>query len=517
VPTSRTRRPALLATTAALTAAGVAVAVGAAALPGGTALPAGAGALAAPVPVVTSDNVSLVTTLPETQAISIAFAHTGHWAYVSSLDTISVLDISDPKAPTVRGSLVNAMFQNEAMTYGERRDDNGELTRFVLAGIDLYQASPDSVDRTNTLGNEILVVDVTDPDEPFIRSRTRATSSTHTVQCISAHQCDYAYSAGDSGRFSILDLTDLDAPVQVDRVASPASGNGGPDSAFANFGAGHYWDVENGYGWHTGSGGVSVYDVTDPLEPVLVNGSDENGRAPGWNDFILHNSMRPNGDVFLEGAEPSVFNGNVLLVGEEDYLDTGEELLCSEAGSFQTWHVPDLDRDAYAQRGGVDQGTITPLDRKTAADLGGGLTLPAAAFCSAHWFDYHQDGFVAHGFYQAGLRILDVKDPRDIAQVGWATTAVTETWDAYWVPVRDEDGVMTGEKTDLVYTADLTRGVDVYEVTLPELTPEQAAEKAAMEERRAAQTETPDDRAGSPTGHEKGQARAEAAKRTRDR
>jgi hypothetical protein len=147
--------------------------------------------------------------------------------------------------------------------------------------------------------------------------------------------------------------------------------------------------------------------------------------------------------------------------------------------------------------------------------MGGGLTLPAGAFCSAHWFDYHQDGFVAHGFYQAGLRILDVKDPRNIAQIGYATTAVTETWDAYWVPVRDEDGVMTGEKTNIVYTADLTRGVDVYEVDLPALTEEQAAEKAAMEERRAAQA---GDGSGdgsdgdAVSGRDAGQARAELAK-----
>jgi len=490
VPHAPARRPALLVTTAALTAVGVAAAVGAAALPGGTALPAGASALAAPIPLVTSANVSYLTTVPESQAISIEFARTGHFAYVSTLDTISVMDISNPKAPKITGTVVNAMFQNEAMTYGERVDEDGNLTKFVLAGIDLYQASTDVVERRNVLGNEVLVVDVTDPAKPFIRSRAKTTSSTHTVQCVSQQQCDYAYTAGDSGRFSILDLTNLDKPLQVDRVASPASGNGGPHSAFASFGAGHYWDFENGLGWHSGSGGVTAFDVSDPLTPVAVQGTDGNGRAEGWNDFILHNSMRPNGDVFLEGATPSVFNGNVLLVGEEDYANEGDELICSESGSFQTWHVPDLDADGYDERGGnVNAGTIAPLDRKTADQFGGGLTTPAAAFCSAHWFDYHQDGFVAHGFYGAGLRILDVKNPRDITQVGYSTTGVTETWDAYWVPLRDENGVVTGEKSNIVYTADLTRGVDVYEVDLPALTEAQAAEKAAMEQRRAGGTD----------------------------
>jgi hypothetical protein len=467
-------------TTAALGAVGIAAAAVAVALPS-----TGGGALAAPVPVVTSPNVSLLTTVPESGAISLEFARTGPFAYVSSVDTITVLDITDPEAPVAKGSVVNAMFENEAMTYGERVAEDGSITRFVIAGIDLYQASPDDVEKVNVLGNEFLIVDVTDPDDPFIRSRARTSTSTHTVQCVSQVDCTTAYTAGTSGEFSILDLTDLDAPKELAVVPSRAAGDGGPHSVFnGGFGAGHYWDFENGLAWHSGSGGVTVFDVTDPAAPTPVNATDASGRAEGWNDFIFHNSRRPNGDAFVPGAAPSVFNGNVLLATEEDYANEGDELLCELSGSTQTWHVPDLDAQAHAARGS-DVGTISPLDRKTADELGGGLTLPAGAFCSAHWFDYHQDGFMAQGFYQAGLRILDVKDAANIAQVGYATTAATEVFDAYWVPARDADGVVTGEKTNIVYTTDTTRGVDVYEVDLPALTEEQAAAKAAMEQRRA--------------------------------
>ena len=77
------------------------------------------------------------------------FARTGDFAYVSSLDTISVLDLTDPRTPHVRGTLVNALFENEAMTYGERRNVDGSVTRFVLAGIDLLQASPGDPDHVN--------------------------------------------------------------------------------------------------------------------------------------------------------------------------------------------------------------------------------------------------------------------------------------------------------------------------------------------------------------------------------
>jgi hypothetical protein len=324
-----------------------------------------------------------------------------------------------------------------------------------------------------------MIVDVTDPAKPFIRSRARTKTSTHTVQCVSQEQCDYAYTAGGGGKFSVLYLADLSKPTELKLVASPAAA-GNP--VFSG-GAGHYWDFDGVYGWHTGSGGATAFNITDPRNPVPVNGTNAEGRKAGWNDFILHNSMRPNADVALHGVEPSVFNGNVLLATEEDYANDGDEVLCSETGSFQTWHIPSAEVADYAETG-VDTGNITPLDRVTPADLGDGLTTPAAAFCSAHWFDYHQDGFVAGGYYGSGTRILDVKDPNAITQVGYATTGVTEAWDAYWVPVRDAAGVVTGEKTNVLYSVDLTRGVDVYEVALPALTDEQAAAKAAMEARR---------------------------------
>ena len=40
-------------------------------------------------------------------------------------------------------------------------------------------------------------------------------------------------------------------------------------------------------------------------------------------------------------------------------------------------------------------------------------------------------------------------------------------WDAYWVPERNGKGQATGKKTNIVYTADLARGIDVYQVDLP--------------------------------------------------
>ncbi|HSV38431.1 MAG TPA: hypothetical protein VLI04_06690, partial [Nocardioidaceae bacterium] len=190
------------------------------------------------VPLASSPNVRLVTSVPTVTAISGCFAKSAPYFYVSGIDAISVFDVSDPLAPRLTGVLDNALFENEAMNCGERTVD-GVTTRFVLVGIDQVQASTDDIAHVGTY-DEFLIVDVTDPTNPFIRSRVKTTSSTHTVTCVTDTACNYVYTAGGS-HFSIVDLTNLDAPKEIGTAASPAlaynPGFGG--------GAGHKWNFDN--------------------------------------------------------------------------------------------------------------------------------------------------------------------------------------------------------------------------------------------------------------------------------
>ena len=400
------------------------------------------------VPVVSTPNIRFVGNFPDTAAISGVHAISAPYFYVSSTDSISVYDTSDPVHPRLTGTLPNVVFENEAMNYGEQNID-GVINRFVLVGVDAVEFSPTDPSHVAT-GNEVLVVDVTDPANPRIRSRAKTTTNTHTVSCIQETSCRYAYTAGRNGKVSVVDLTDLDAPRELSVFSSPA---GGPNAVFTS-GAGHKWNFDNaGYGVHTGSGGSAIFDVSDPTSPTLVASTDENGVTGPWNDFIHHNSARPNASAFRAGATPSVKNGNVLLVTEEDYENTD----CVTAGSFQTWYVDQLGTP----------GTIRPLDRINPVDLGEGVAAPHMAFCSAHWFDYHQSGLVAQGYYEGGLRLIDVRDPRDIKEYGYSASGLSEVWDAYWYPQRNKQGVATANKTNIVYTVDAVRGLDVYTVDLP--------------------------------------------------
>ncbi|HWT91383.1 MAG TPA: hypothetical protein VN238_00160, partial [Solirubrobacteraceae bacterium] len=426
------------------------------------------------LPVVGSANVEHVASLPGTAAISGVFSRSAPYFYVSGLESVSVFDVSDPRKPKLAGKLVNAIFENEAMTLGERTEPDGAVRRFLLLGNDLGQASvgPNgfSVGRVN--GLELIVVDVTDPARPRIAGRTpgdgedgAVTTSTHTVACVNP-ACTVAYSAGGTdGKFSIIDLTDLAAPREIGTVKSPAAGEGPIGQA------GHHWNIDGaGIAWHTGSGGTAAFDISDPLRPQLLNGTDAHGTQTPYNDFIHHNSQRPNARAFQPGGELSVANGNVVLITEEDYASEGDEVVCSRAGTLQTWALPSLDGAAY-RAGNPDaepnRGTMTPLDTiNPPAESGGGLSSPVGAFCSAHWFDFHQSGIVAQGYYQQGLRLVDVRNARELKQFGYVTGGLSEVWDAYWAPERDAAGtVVPGRKTNLVYTVDAVRGVDVFEVT----------------------------------------------------
>jgi hypothetical protein len=408
------------------------------------------------VPLIASSNVRLVATAPGSAGISGCFMRTAPLFVTSNLDSVKVYDVRDPLRPTMTGMLPSVQFENEAVNCGERRTADG-IRRFALIGIDLVQASPGDIEHVNVRplhGYEMVVVDVTDPANPFVRSRAASTTSTHTVTCVADTDCRYAYTAGNDKSFSIIDLRDLDQPAEVDR--RPAKGGVQP---FASPTGGHKWNFdEAGYGTHTGWGGAGIFDVTKPRKPRLVTttgaaGRGEDPRHPGWNDFILHNSYRPNADAFRPRAKPSFGNGNVLLVTEEDYEQTD----CTKAGSFQTWWVKRLDGTP---------GAIVPLDKVELSDLGT-FPVPHYAFCSSHWFDYHPSGIVTAGFYGGGTQLIDVRDPRHLKPYGHATWGVSEVWDSYWVPAYDKRGVATGKRTNLAYSVDLARGLDVYAVDLP--------------------------------------------------
>ena len=169
------------------------------------------------------------------------------------------------------------------------------------------------------------------------------------MQCVSQADCRHAYTAGSRGSLLHPRPDRPDAPREVVARSLVARGVSGPSEPVQRLGAGHYWDFDGRLGWHTGSGGATAFDVSDPPEPAARQRHRRAAaaRAP-YNDFILHNSHAPQRRrVPRRRHALASLNGNVLLVTEEDYANDGDEVLCDKAGTFQTWYVPDLDGSAY--------------------------------------------------------------------------------------------------------------------------------------------------------------------------
>lgn len=433
------------------------------------ALPSSAGSLLQDVPTpVVAKNVELLDSHPEAAgSVSMIFDPTKPYVYVSTYKAVQVYDISKPAAPVLVGAEPLVDYENEAMSLGSR--PNGD--RFVIVASTLASIAP-RVASINGSSKYINVVDVTNPSAPATVATLATTTRTHTVSCGSP-SCEYAYSDGRTeGKISIIDLRDWRKPKMVTTFTSVVP-------------QGHDEDLdEAGILWHVGGQGSVALDISNPVAPVQLGSTDKQGvissdrTGSPYNNFIHHNSLRPNAKAFTQtrGADgrlvsgsretASVEDGNVLLVTEEDVSDAGA---CGDAeGSFQTWYVPYLDAEQYAddnpgrKAGG---GLIEPLDRWNTEVLDSGMTSPGINNCSAHYFDV-RDGFVAQAWYAQGVRILDVRNARDIKQVGYYyLPAAMQAWAAYYVPKR----LTPGE--DLVYTADEVRGLEVLRVTLPRGTP----------------------------------------------
>ena len=379
-------------------------------------------------PLRASSNVQLLMNIPGSYA-GIVFK--GDHAFATGWPTgLTVFDISTPEQPVPVGALPLPHFENEDVD---------------LCGDTLLVAN----DRaTDDYGGALHVIDISEPTVPTLAATLplgltgEGRGPGHIASFVTA-DCSQAWIDGGDD-VEVVDLRDPRAPRSLGSFDSVAAT--GPDAAHpAAFVVSH--DTERdatGTLWSVGGGGVAGYRLTaDPLAPRLVTSSgtagvniDFDAATSPYNDFILHNSQRASRDV--------------LLVTEEDYVDTDEEQpgSCNGQGKFETWRI------------GSAPGRMRPIDTwQTELNgflAGGGAEdskAPVTANCSSHWFD-HRNGVAAVGWYEQGVRFLDARRPNDIRQIGYYLPVDGSTWAAYWAPGA----------SNIVYTADVTRGIDVLRI-----------------------------------------------------
>jgi hypothetical protein len=400
---------------------------------------------------------------------------------------LSVYDIGDADDPKLVSHTQIPHYQNEDVSIGGNR---------LLISGDGYFG-----------GSLLVVVDISNPAAPRIEQivNMQLLGEGHTATCI--QDCKYAWVAGDR-HIAVLNLDEVAQfpgtgpvpDVQVQKAASKvevgdlwADAEGNPTIHEFGWSTHDVQVDEAGIAWVAGGNGTigfdtspGAYPVPDKsgdaalLEPRIVarTGPDATAdsdfstipmgaedRGDTVNDFIHHNSLRPDAAAF-QPREPGddgtdVRPGEVVLIGEEDIWSrpTGATTKggCETQGSFQTWQVT-----GYGETG-ADQATVKNLDTWTTEfneliqndedPLAGEDIVPTNGFCSAHYFDEH-DGLVATAWYEQGTRLLDISDPRDIKQVGYFLAPDSIVWAAYFAPTDPS----------VIYVADHSRGIDVLRV-----------------------------------------------------
>jgi hypothetical protein len=167
------------------------------------------------------------------------------------------------------------------------------------------------------------------------------------------------------------------------------------------------------YAGNGNTGSIFVIDITDPANPVALQ-RWMHGSGPGHHPIRYYHEIQ-----FVDGVP------GVALVTDED-LHNG----CGSAGGIVALRLsPDLTSATELSEWFIPLGTPAPV-------------------CSVHVFS-SRDGFVALGSYNAGLQVVDYRDPTQPRRAGFFIAPGATAW-----------GALIHE--DVIYVGDMTRGLDVF-------------------------------------------------------
>lgn len=388
-----------------------------------------------------TENVTLDMNIPVNSGTAGARV-VGDQLLVTDQNGLTVYDVSDPDLPVPQG------FVPIPQQYYFTEEDvpsNGEIALVGQFG-----------DLTPSI--RLNVVDVSLEDnlggQPTIIG-TLSGVDEHTFEC--ARDCTYAY--GSAG--AIIDLTDPTSPKDVGEWDDVVRDQG------YSFGNGTHDVTEVAPGiLLTSSNPMFLLDVrATPTEPEVIGvGTFTDELGQNDNRFIHANLWPYHGDLPADAADPAAegwepdwdaFDDFVLVGGETAPLGIGGACDKND-GAFvtMTWDRVDTDGDGEGDfvemtfdpaEGHGDEYKVEP---GTFTDGGSAYS----QYCT-HWFTtkpgYRDGGLLAMGWYEYGVRFLEIGSDGSITETGWLIPMGGSTSAAYWL---DED---------TIHTADYQRGVDV--------------------------------------------------------
>ncbi|MCU1596106.1 MAG: putative secreted protein [Frankiales bacterium] len=384
-----------------------------------------------------SKGVTFLANIPELRtAISLNFI--GSTMFASTVTGIYSYDVSNPAAPRLLGALPQYIWENEDVDVDARRH------LLFLSRDPLGFTSPAT---TAFPYGAVQVIDVRNPSLMTQLSMTLLPGG-HTTTCVDG--CRYTWTAGPAASATdpkdwggrpvyALDMRDPRKPVQCPHALDTDENDGRTDYT-------HDVQVDaKGIAWVSGSGAVRGYWVSGTHRNAQTGrmqkatGCDPVPYAGGGTDLgqltsrggVMHNSLHPR---YLKDA----------IVATEEVTGTSD---CKATGKLVSYDLSNTYGGAGFRSTPARRFRMKPLDTWTPEKAAG-----AAACDSAHYFSDRGDGLLAAAFYTQGTRFLDVRDPRNIRQVGFYRPDDANTWASYWRP------------GGYVFVADFTRGVDVIRV-----------------------------------------------------
>lgn len=346
----------------------------------------------------------------------------GDFAYTATLDSITIVDVSDPDAPLVAGA---------ALGHGHDNFDakvDGDVASLANDG-EADESDPDHA--TNPAG--VTFYDVSDPTAPTeVAFYDDVASGIHNHFLANgfAYLCinESGEASFSQSRMEILDITTPSSPVKVGEWRLK---DHHPDMALAGINPLHDIYVQNDLAYLAyWDAGVIVTDVRDPTQPQAVA---HFGAADHANDTSM-------GDVqtikqYLGGhftnahyVQPSP-DGSWTFVGAETFPGPFEDtVIPGDHGGIRVFDTQDVSVDSTPSdpTEGHD-GYIPAPDR------------PSDALRTSHNFDVREDKLFA-SFYQGGLRAYSIEDPTDPEELAAFAPLGTAYWTNVDLPV---DGPQT--------------------------------------------------------------------------
>lgn len=390
---------------------------------------------------VRSENIAFVAgSAPERPTISSDLAFWGDLAVAGSYDGFRVIDVSDPEHPDVLAEVACRARQGDVSVWEDL--------------VFLSNDTPTTTDRCNGKDTEadtpgafegIRIFDVSDPSSPrLVRSvRTDCGSHTHTLvpdlpnRRVLLYVSSYAPtepSLGPSCRNPHAHISVVEVPLSAPSRARVISRPSLPGLGAYDFGAPGFLDT-------AGCHDISVFmpldlaaaacmsegqlwDISDPVHPRIT-------------------AHIRNADVAFWHSASFSWDGKYVLFGDE-YLFQTPGCRDDRRGAIWFYEVADPEEPV---------GHFT-LPRPQGED--------PAEFCTAHNFaplPIPGRYLLVSAFYTGGTSVIDFGDPAhpvEIAYYDAVSPRPSNVWSSYWY-----DG--------LIYSNDLHRGVDIFDLDLPDV------------------------------------------------